>query len=68
MVGLPAFLLVVMVGAWPVGRVTIHPFTDYTGCQEAMTALSDIIREDYKMFCYDRAMEVVALRSKGKPQ
>lgn len=61
--------MVVMVGTWPSGHVSLHPFTDRHGCEEAMSALSQVITSDYKMFCYDMVTEeAVSRRAKGKAE
>lgn len=50
---MPKFILLVLVGTFPDGELTMIPFSDRTGCVEASFAVSQVIRRPFNAFCYD---------------
>lgn len=63
---MPKFILLVMLGVFPDGNVTLAPFTDRTGCDEAMQAITQIIQGPHKISCYDTYLGMIVSRQERR--
>ena len=58
----PAFVLILMLGTFPDGRVTLHPFSDRTGCAEAARAFIETVEGVFYAGCYDFRLGIITDR------
>lgn len=50
---MPAFVLIIMFGTFPDGKLTLMPFADRTGCDKAANAIISTFSGVSYASCYD---------------
>lgn len=61
---MPKFILMVLVGTFPDGQLTMTPHSDRASCLEASFAISQTIHRPFHAFCYDTSLGKI-VQSRG---